>query len=74
MRSAPASSSSSTQALNRMQQAGGPVDLMTAFALALPSLVIRELLGVPYADRADFQRHSDSAWSYCRSVLPNRDQ
>ncbi|MEV4060835.1 cytochrome P450 [Nonomuraea dietziae] len=47
-------------ALDRMQQAGGPVDLMTTFALPLPSLVICELLGVPYEDRADFQRHSDT--------------
>ncbi|WP_049562149.1 cytochrome P450 [Nonomuraea sp. SBT364] len=48
------------EALDRMEQAGGPVDLMTAFALPLPSLVICELLGVPYEDRADFQRHSDT--------------
>ncbi|MFF4625528.1 cytochrome P450 [Nonomuraea jabiensis] len=47
-------------ALDRMEQAGGPVDLMTAYALPLPSLVICELLGVPYEDRADFQRRSDT--------------
>ena len=34
----------------------GPVDLVDAFALPIPSLVICELLGVPYADRQDFQR------------------
>ncbi|MFI7055854.1 cytochrome P450 [Streptosporangium canum] len=33
---------------------------MTAFALPLPSLMICELLGVPYEDRADFQRHSNT--------------
>ncbi|OLR89653.1 cytochrome P450 [Actinokineospora bangkokensis] len=33
-----------------------PVDLVEAFALPLPSLVICELLGVPYADRAFFHR------------------
>ncbi|GAA3692212.1 cytochrome P450 [Nonomuraea antimicrobica] len=33
-----------------------PVDLVETFALPVPSLVICELLGVPYADRAFFQR------------------
>jgi cytochrome P450 len=37
---------------------GRPVDLMQAFALPVPSLVICELLGVPYQDRAAFQRRS----------------
>ncbi|MER7504216.1 cytochrome P450 [Nonomuraea pusilla] len=32
-----------------------PVDLVEAFALPVPSLVICELLGVPYADHAFFQ-------------------
>ncbi|MEV6909161.1 cytochrome P450 [Amycolatopsis sp. NPDC051071] len=32
-----------------------PVDLVKAFALPVPSQVICELLGVPYADRAFFQ-------------------
>lgn len=36
----------------------GPVDLVQAFALPIPSLVICELLGVPYADRAEFQERS----------------
>jgi cytochrome P450 len=35
-----------------------PVDLVEAFTLPVPSLVICEVLGVPYADRADFQRRS----------------
>jgi cytochrome P450 len=37
---------------------GEPVDLVEEFALPIPSLVICELLGVPYADRAEFQRTS----------------
>lgn len=41
--------------LDAMEQAGPPADLVTDFALPIPSLVICELLGVPYADRADFQ-------------------
>jgi cytochrome P450 len=35
-----------------------PTDLVTEFALPVPSLVICELLGVPYADRAMFHRIS----------------
>ncbi|MCW2946601.1 MAG: Cytochrome [Actinoallomurus sp.] len=35
-----------------------PIDLVTAFALPVPSLVICRLLGVPYADHAFFQRCS----------------
>lgn len=35
-----------------------PADLVEALALPVPSLVICELLGVPYADRADFQRRT----------------
>jgi len=33
----------------------GPVDLVDGFAVALPALVISELLGVPGADRHEFQ-------------------
>jgi cytochrome P450 len=44
--------------LDAMATADEPVDLAAAFALPIPSLVICELLGVPYADRADFQRLS----------------
>ncbi|MDT0411457.1 MULTISPECIES: cytochrome P450 [Streptomyces] len=35
-----------------------PVDLVQAFALPVPSLVICALLGVPYADHGLFQRHT----------------
>ncbi|WP_410624887.1 cytochrome P450 [Amycolatopsis sp. cmx-8-4] len=35
-----------------------PIDLVAEFALPVPSLVICELLGVPYADRAEFQANS----------------
>ncbi|MGY5123184.1 cytochrome P450 [Streptomyces nigrescens] len=44
--------------LDAMAAAEGPVDLVQAFALPVPSLVICELLGVPYADREEFQRNS----------------
>lgn len=44
--------------LDAMAAAGPPVDLVESFALPIPSLVICELLGVPYADRGDFQRRA----------------
>src|SRR6478752_9317087 len=44
--------------LDTMESAGPPVDLVENFALPIPSLVICELLGVPYDDREDFQRRS----------------
>ncbi|MEV0616455.1 cytochrome P450 [Nonomuraea sp. NPDC050404] len=45
-------------ALDDLEQAGKPADLIAHFALPVPSLVICELLGVPYADRAEFQERS----------------
>jgi cytochrome P450 len=44
--------------LDVMQKAGPPSDLVADFALPIPSLVICELLGVPYDDREDFQHRS----------------
>jgi cytochrome P450 len=44
--------------LDAMEAAGAPVDLVQHFALPIPSLVICELLGVPYSDRNDFQNRS----------------
>jgi len=44
--------------LTAMTAAGPVVDLVQEFALPIPSLVICELLGVPYADRAQFQHQS----------------
>jgi cytochrome P450 len=41
--------------LDALQRAGSPADLVSGFALPIPSLVICELLGVPYADREEFQ-------------------
>ncbi|MEV7423846.1 cytochrome P450 [Streptomyces sp. NPDC091212] len=42
--------------LDDMEAAGPPADLVSAFALPMPSLVISELLGVPHRDRGLFQR------------------
>ena len=44
--------------LDAMEKAGPPSDLVTDFALPIPSLVICELLGVPYADRESFQQRT----------------
>jgi cytochrome P450 len=44
--------------LTAMAAAGPPVDLVAAFALPIPSLVICELLGVPYTDHEFFQEQS----------------
>jgi len=41
--------------LDGLERAGAPADLVAEFALPIPSLVICELLGVPYADREGFQ-------------------
>jgi cytochrome P450 len=46
-----------------LQAAGAPADLVPLFAQPIPLLVICELLGVPEADRAEFQN---------RSMLPQR--
>jgi cytochrome P450 len=46
------------QHLDALEAAGAPADLVPSFALPIPSLVICELLGVPYADREGFQRRT----------------
>lgn len=47
-----------TERLDAMQANGTTADLVPDFALPVPSLVICELLGVSYADRAEFQRRT----------------
>jgi hypothetical protein len=44
------------------------VDLVQAFALPVPSMVICELLGVPYSDRAFFHKHSRTIISRAATV------
>ncbi|WP_395725158.1 cytochrome P450 [Nakamurella sp.] len=41
--------------LDAIEAAGRPADLVEHFAMPIPSLVICELLGVPYGDREEFQ-------------------
>ncbi|GIG69974.1 cytochrome P450 [Phytomonospora endophytica] len=44
--------------LDALEAAGPGADLVEHFALPIPSLVICELLGVPYAERGRFQQNS----------------
>ncbi|MFJ4906297.1 cytochrome P450 [Streptomyces sp. NPDC093249] len=44
--------------LDVMESTGAPADLMSAFALPLPAMVMCDLLGVPVEDREDFQRRA----------------
>ncbi|MFI6697149.1 cytochrome P450 [Streptomyces sp. NPDC050433] len=45
-------------AIDAMLAGPKPVDLVDAFALPVPSLVISELLGVPYSDHGFFQNNA----------------
>ncbi|MER6943816.1 cytochrome P450 [Nonomuraea sp. NPDC000554] len=45
--------------LDAMEKAGPSADLVTAFAKPIPSVIICELLGVPYEDRGRFQEQID---------------
>jgi cytochrome P450 len=49
--------------IDAMQAAGTEADLVPAYALPLPSLVICEMLGVDHADRARFQENTSVALS-----------
>ena len=53
--------------LDAMAAAGPPADLVGVFALPVPSLVICELLGVPYADRTEFQERASRQLDVSRS-------
>lgn len=63
--------------LDAMERIGPPVDLVREFALPVPSLVICELLGVPYEERTRFQQdtavilRSDSSIEEVRTALAN---
>ena len=47
--------------IDRMLAGPNPADLVTALSLPLPSLMICELLGVPYTDHDFFQEHATVA-------------
>jgi cytochrome P450 len=46
--------------LDDVRGQGSPADLMESFALAVPALVICELLGIPEPERPQFRRLADS--------------
>jgi cytochrome P450 len=50
--------------LDRMEAAGPPADLVESFALPIPSLVVCELLGVPYDERARFLKMSTDRFDF----------
>ncbi|AGP38866.1 cytochrome P450 [Sorangium cellulosum So0157-2] len=52
-----------TEHLDAMEKAGPPVDLVTAFAKPIPTIMICDLLGVPYETRDSFQEHVDAIFS-----------
>lgn len=50
--------------LDRMEASDKPVDLVDSFALPIPSLVVCELLGVPYDERSDFLKISKNRFDF----------
>jgi cytochrome P450 len=56
--------------LDELARLAPPVDLVKEFALPVPSLVICELLGVPYTDRETFQASAN--WSPASAPIPAR--
>ncbi|MEU2547012.1 cytochrome P450 [Streptomyces roseolus] len=48
------------ECLDAMEAGGTSADLVTAFAKPIPTIVICEILGVPYEDRASFQEQIDA--------------
>jgi cytochrome P450 len=49
--------------IDRMEEAGPPLDLVEHLAVPLPSILICELLGVPYGDRSTFRKWADAFMS-----------
>jgi cytochrome P450 len=54
--------------LAAMREHGSPADLVPVFARPIPSLVICEMLGVPYAERDTFQRNTAVAMNLEHTV------
>jgi cytochrome P450 len=54
--------------LAAMREHGSPADLVPMFARPIPSLVICEMLGVPYAERDTFQRNTAVAMNLEHTV------
>ncbi|MEV1065519.1 cytochrome P450 [Streptomyces sp. NPDC050263] len=54
-------------ALDALEEAGPGADLVQVFCTPIPTLVICELLGVPYTDREGFQRRTALALDFGQS-------
>ncbi|MEV0544812.1 cytochrome P450 [Nocardia salmonicida] len=77
-----------TELLDAMEEQGSPADLQSALSLPLPLLVICELLGVPYEERAEFREWTEQVghvrdkatveagytglYSYCLQLVKNK--
>lgn len=59
--------------LDRMERAGSPSDLVQDYALPIPSMMICELLGVPYEDRTEFQRRANRIFDLCLPPSARQD-
>jgi cytochrome P450 len=62
-----------TELLDDMAASDGSVDLVEAYAVPIPSLVICELLGVPYEERHEFQRVASSRFDLIDGALSSID-
>lgn len=60
-----------SELLGEMVKAGPPADLAQALAVPLPGLMICELIGVPYADRDQFQDWV-GAWMSVTALTPEQ--
>ncbi|MER5553995.1 cytochrome P450 [Streptomyces sp. NPDC002793] len=54
-------------ALDALEEAGPGADLVQVFSTPIPTLVICDLLGVPYSDREGFQRRTALALDFSQS-------
>jgi cytochrome P450 len=62
-----------TEYLDAIEQAGPPADLVDDFALHVPLMVICELFGVPYSDRAQLLPLSSAYTDFSLSVEARRE-
>ncbi len=56
------------QLIDKMVQSPAPADLVESLALPLPSLVICELLGVPYSEHDFFQQRAKTLVDFARPI------
>ncbi|PRZ42411.1 cytochrome P450 [Antricoccus suffuscus] len=50
--------------LDEVEKAGQGADLVEHYAMPIPALVICDLLGVPYEERDEFQKHSQDRFNF----------